>query len=55
MVLLIVLAPYLVFVGETSEYPFLPYVLGSVLSLMFSTLLGVQDKLDDPFDGLGES
>ena len=54
LIMLVVLAPYMVHIGVCSGNKWLPYVLGSVLSLMFSTLLGVQDRLDDPFDGLGK-
>ena len=54
-VLMFALAPYFVHLGTHNPLiPWQPYYLSVILALVFSTLQGVQDKLDDPFDGMGE-
>lgn len=51
--ILITLAPYLVHLGVQSGNHWQPYYVAIILAFIFSTLHGVQDKLDDPFDGIG--
>ena len=50
----IVLAPYLIHLGMNTNNSWSPYVLSISCSFIFSALQGVQDKLDDPFDGFSE-
>ena len=40
--------------GEQSNNHWQSYYLACILPFVFSTLQAVQDKLDDPFDGMGE-
>ena len=54
MFLPIILSPYFVFLGIKSQNTWEPYYIAILVSFVFSTLQGVQDKLDDPFDGMSE-
>ena len=54
MLLPIILAPYFVHLGIKGNNTWQPYYLAVLLAYVFSTLQSVQDKLDDPFDGMGE-
>lgn len=48
------MAPYFVYLGNRGKNQWSPYLISVVVSFVFSALQGVQDKLDDPFDGMGE-
>ncbi|KAK3740769.1 hypothetical protein QZH41_017512, partial [Actinostola sp. cb2023] len=50
----ILLSPYYVFVGKSSNNTWGPYYISLISTFMFGTLQGVQDILDDPFDGISE-
>lgn len=50
----IVLSPYYVHMGIKSGNIWSPYYIAVLSSFMFGTLQGVQDVLDDPFDGISE-
>ena len=54
LTLLITLAPYFVHLGIKSGSTWQPYYFAVILAFIFSTLHGVQDNLDDPFDGIGQ-
>lgn len=53
-ILPVFMAPYFVYLGRKTSNEWSPYLISIVISFIFSSLQGVQDKLDDPFDGLGE-
>ena len=51
----IILSPYFVFMSRkegTSKWS--PYYIAILVAAVFGALQGVQDKLDDPFDGMSE-
>lgn len=48
----IILAPH--FIHEAGGLPWKPYYMSVIVTVVFAILQGVQDKLDDPFDGLSE-
>ena len=50
----IILAPYFVYIGIKSKSVWEPYFIAILVAFVFSALQGVQDKLDDPFDGMSE-
>lgn len=50
----IVLSPYYVHMGMKSGNVWSPYYIAVLTSFIFGTLQGVQDVLDDPFDGISE-
>lgn len=50
----IVLSPYYVHMGYRSENTWSPYYIAVLSTFIFGTLQGVQDVLDDPFDGISE-
>lgn len=50
----IVLSPYYVHMGIKSGNMWSPYYIAVLTSFIFGTLQGVQDVLDDPFDGISE-
>lgn len=50
----IVLSPYYVHMGIKSGNTWSPYYIAVLTSFIFGTLQGVQDVLDDPFDGISE-
>lgn len=50
----ILISPYYVFVGISSGNTWSPYYISLVTTFVFGTLQGVQDVLDDPFDGISE-
>ena len=50
----IILSPYCVFVGRKNENEWSPYYISVLVAFVFSALQGVQDKLDNPFDGMSE-
>lgn len=50
----IVLSPYYVHMGIKSGNLWSPYYIAVLTSFIFGTLQGVQDVLDDPFDGISE-
>ena len=50
----IVLSPYYVHMGIKSGNLWSPYYIAVLTSFIFGTLQGVQDVLDDPFDGRSE-
>ena len=50
----VLLSPYFVYLGKTSNNKWTPYYISIVSVFIFSTLQGVHDKLDNPFDGMGE-
>ena len=54
MLLPLIMAPYFVYLGKKSENDWSPYFIAIIMAFVFSALQGVQDKLDDPFDGMGE-
>ena len=50
-----ILSPYFVFLSkkeDTSQWS--PYYIAVLVAAVFGALQGVQDKLDDPFDGMSE-
>ena len=49
-----ILAPYFVFLGKKIDNSWSPYYIAVMASFIFGCLQGVQDKLDDPFDGMSE-
>ena len=49
-----ILAPYFVFLGKKINNHWSPYYIAIMVSFIFGCLQGVQDKLDDPFDGMSE-
>ena len=53
-VLPFILAPYFVFLGKKIGNHWSPYYIAVIASFIFGCLQGVQDKLDDPFDGMSE-
>lgn len=54
MFLPIILSPYFVHLGKKSDNKWEPYFISTLVAFVFSALQGVQDKLDDPFDGMSE-
>ena len=50
----LLLSPYYVFSGRQTESSWTPYYISVMVSFLFGSLQSVQDKLDDPFDGIGE-
>ena len=50
----VLLSPYFVYLGKTSNNKWTPYYISVVSVFIFSALQGVHDKLDNPFDGMGE-
>ena len=50
----LLLSPYYVFSGRQTESAWTPYYISVVVSFLYGSLQAVQDKLDDPFDGIGE-
>ena len=54
MFLPIILAPYFVYLNIENNNKWEPYFIAVLVAFVFSTLQGVQDKLDDPFDGMSE-
>lgn len=50
----LLLSPYYVYSGNQTESTWAPYYLSVMVSFLFGSLQAVQDKLDDPFDGIGE-
>ena len=58
-ILPIILSPYFVYLGrlgvqEISIGEWGPYYIAILVATVFGALQGVQDKLDDPFDGMSE-
>ena len=49
-----ILAPYFVFLGKNIDNHWSAYYIAVLVSFTFGALQGVQDKLDDPFDGMSE-
>ena len=53
-----ILSPYFVYLGKgengKGENEWSPYYISVLVAFVFSALQGVQDKLDDPFDGMSE-
>lgn len=54
LILPIVLAPYFVELGVEYNNKWQAYFVSTIVAFVFSLLQGVQDQLDDPFDGLSE-
>lgn len=54
MIFPLILAPHFVHLGVKGGNNWAPYYVAIPVSMLFSVLQGVQDKLDDPFDGVGE-
>lgn len=54
MFLPVLLAPYFVYQGIKSKNEWGPYYVAVMVAFVFSVLQGVQDKLDNPFDGMSE-
>ena len=59
LLLPIILCPYFVYLGrirttEVSVGKWGPYYIAVLVAAVFGALQGVQDKLDDPFDGMSE-
>ncbi|XP_065643643.1 uncharacterized protein LOC124810364 [Hydra vulgaris] len=50
----IILSPYCVYVGKKKSNEWSPYYICVLVAFVFSALQGVQDKLDNPFDGMSE-
>ncbi|XP_028411303.1 uncharacterized protein LOC114533877 [Dendronephthya gigantea] len=50
----LLLSPYYVFSGRQTKSSWTPYFISVMVSFLFGSLQSVQDKLDDPFDGIGE-
>ena len=50
----LLLSPYYVFIGKHTGNHWAAYYVAIIVSFVFGTLQGVQDKLDDPFDGISE-
>ena len=53
-VLPVLLSPYFVDLGRKNDSVCSPYYISVVSVFIFSALQGVHDKLDNPFDGMGE-
>lgn len=53
-ILPIILSPYFVHLGNTQKKEWASYYMSIMTVFIFSTLQGVHDKLDNPFDGMGE-
>lgn len=53
-VLPLLLSPYYVFLGNKENNNWSPYYISVMVAFVFGALQGVQDKLDDPFDGMSE-
>ena len=49
-----VLAPHFVHLARNSKSTWSPYFISVLVAFVFAALQGVQDKLDDPFDGFSE-
>jgi len=49
-----ILAPDFVKMGKLNENEWSAYYMSVLVAFVFSALQGVQDKLDDPFDGMSE-
>ena len=49
-----IISPYCVLLGYNSNNQWSPYYISVLIAFVFSALQGVQDKLDDPFDGMSE-
>lgn len=54
LLLPLILAPYFLFLGNKSGNEWSRFYIFVVVTFTFSSLQGVQDKLDDPFDDMGE-
>ena len=50
----LLLAPYYVHLGRIVKNSWSPYFIAVLVAFLFGALQGVQDKLDDPFDGMSE-
>ena len=50
----ILLSPYYLHLGRKTNNLWSPYYISVMVAFVFSALQGVQDKLDDPFDGMSE-
>eukprot|EP00794_Sanderia_malayensis_P000445 gene445-1086_t len=50
----LLLAPYYVHLGRKVNNNWCPYFIAVLVTFLFGALQGVQDKLDDPFDGMSE-
>lgn len=50
----ILLSPYFVHLGRLNRNEWTPYYISVVSCFIFAALQGVHDKLDNPFDGMGE-
>uniref|UniRef100_A0A7M5UK71 Uncharacterized protein n=1 Tax=Clytia hemisphaerica TaxID=252671 RepID=A0A7M5UK71_9CNID len=50
----ILLSPYYVYLGQKLNNDWAPYYTCTMVAFVFGALQGVQDKLDDPFDGMSE-
>lgn len=50
----VILGPYFVEQAKKSNNSWSAYYIAILVSFVFSALQGVQDKLDDPFDGMSE-
>ena len=48
------MAPYFVFLGKNTNNHWSTYYIAVLISFTFGVLQGVQDKIDDPFDGMSE-
>ena len=53
-ILPLILAPYFVYLANECDSYWSAYFISVLVAFVFSALQGVQDKLDDPFDGLSE-
>ena len=49
-----VLSPYYLLVAANISNPWLAYYISATVAFVFAALQGVQDKLDNPFDGMSE-
>eukprot|EP00795_Rhopilema_esculentum_P017164 gene17164-8706_t len=50
----LLLSPYYVYLGRQVNNRWSPYFIAVLVAFLFGALQGVQDKLDDPFDGMSE-
>ena len=50
----ILLSPYYLHLGRQINNIWSPYYISVMVAFVFAALQGVQDKLDDPFDGMSE-
>ena len=50
----IILSPYFVLIGKQKKNEWSPYYISILVAFVFSSLQGVHDKLDNPFDGMSE-